>query len=104
MFKKHDEVCSWAESKGIFDKSNPVKQCEKFIEEAGELQVEILAVSMDKSSNNLAAAKMEFGDVLVTLILLSEMSGFDMNECLSMAYNKINKRNGRMVNGFFVKD
>lgn len=44
------------------------------------------------------------GDTMVTLILLAEMSGFTIEECLQTAYDVISKRSGTMVDGTFVKD
>ena len=44
------------------------------------------------------------GDTMVTLILLANMYGWTLEECLQVAYDVISKRTGKMVNGTFVKD
>ena len=46
----------------------------------------------------------EMGDVLVTLAIQANLWGLSLTECLEEAYNKINVRTGRMVDGVFVKD
>jgi NTP pyrophosphatase (non-canonical NTP hydrolase) len=103
-FKDHANVIGWATDKGILEKSNPVAQCIKFIEESKELEEEITNLHQKPYPETLHDMKLEFGDVLVTLILLSELLGVSMDECLSLAYQKISKRTGKMVNGIFVKD
>jgi hypothetical protein len=40
----------------------------------------------------------------VVLILLSELLGFRFEEALQAAYDIINKRTGKMVDGKFLKD
>lgn len=90
-------VLDWAESRGIFDSSDPKTQCLKFVSEAGELADNI-------AKGDHYAAQDDLGDILVTLILLSEMIDTDLMVCLESAYETIRKRQGRMVNGVFVKD
>lgn len=46
----------------------------------------------------------DIGDIVVTLILQCFMQGTCLAECLSLAYDEIRQRQGRMVNGAFVKD
>lgn len=43
-------------------------------------------------------------DTCVTLILLADMVGWSLEECLQEAYNVISKRKGSLVNGQFVKE
>lgn len=90
-------VLAWADSRGILNSSDPKTQCLKFISEAGELADNIAVGNHD-------AAQDDLGDVLVTLILLSELIGTDLMTCLTDSYNVIRKRSGKMVNGIFVKD
>jgi NTP pyrophosphatase (non-canonical NTP hydrolase) len=90
-------VISWADSRGILVSSDPKTQCLKFISEAGELADNIAV-------GNYEAAQDDIGDVLVTLILLSELIDTDLMTCLTDSYNVIRKRSGKMVNGIFVKD
>ena len=93
-------VRDWAEEKGIFEKATVQTQMEKFLEEVEELKEELTAYN--KYSNQ--HVMLEMGDVLVTLIILAEMHNFSIFEALQMAYDKISKRKGKMVDGKFVKE
>jgi len=93
-------VIEWAKEKGIFEKGTLQSQTEKFLEEVKELEQELTAYT--KYSNE--PIMLEMGDVMVTLVLLAEMHNFSVFEALEMAYNKISKRKGKMVNGVFVKE
>ena len=44
------------------------------------------------------------GDMLVTIIILSEMLGLEPETCLSVAYDEIKGRKGKMIDGMFVKE
>jgi NTP pyrophosphatase (non-canonical NTP hydrolase) len=92
-----NEIINWAKDKGIFEKGTPIKQSYKTLEEVGEL---ISAVSI----NDKAEIKDAIGDILVTIIIQAKMQNLDLIECVESAYNVISKRNGKMVNGTFVKD
>jgi NTP pyrophosphatase (non-canonical NTP hydrolase) len=92
-----EHVLQWATDKGIFEHSSPRTQLRKFLEEAYEMREEVLKA-------DVAKLRLELGDVLVTLVILARMHHLSLEECLSAAYNKIAKRSGRMVDGFFVKD
>ncbi len=91
------KVLNWAKDKGIFDKGTPVKQSYKTLEEVGEL---INAVSI----NDKEEIKDALGDIIVTIIIQAKMQNLDLIKCVESAYNVISKRNGKMVNGTFVKD
>ena len=43
-------------------------------------------------------------DSIVTLVVLYLQLGYDVEECLKIAYNNIKDRKGKMVNGTFVKE
>lgn len=86
----------WAADRGILDHGTPAAQAEKTIEEAEELAYAIA----DKDPDGI---KEELGDVLVTLIIQAKMQGLVLSDCLSDSLTKISGRNGRMVNGTFVK-
>lgn len=95
--KLEQKVLIWGAQKGILNSSDPKTQALKFFSEAGEL-ADAIAV------NNTEEIVDALGDVMVTLILLSELLELDLVECLEVAYAVIAKRNGSMVNGIFVKD
>lgn len=58
----------------------------------------------EKIRGNLLEIKDGIGDTCVTLILLAEMYGMTLEECLTHALEIIEKRTGKMKNGTFVKD
>lgn len=87
----------WGEEKGIFEKGTVVTQLKKLCEELGEVVDAI-------KQGDVEEAKLEIGDCRVVLTLLAKMIGSDIDECSQLAYDKISKRNGKMVNGVFVKE
>lgn len=89
-------VIEWAKEKGIYRKENIRNQALKMCSEAGEVADAIL--KMDNT-----AIKEEIGDVIVTLVILSNVQGWSLNECLETAYNKIKNRKGKTINGTFIK-
>jgi NTP pyrophosphatase (non-canonical NTP hydrolase) len=97
------EVIQWAEEKGIFEKSTPIKQMEKMEEEVNELFTEVFIEETD-NRDDVSGIKGELGDVLVTCIVQAQFHGLSLPTCLSAATDKITKRTGRMIDGQFVKD
>lgn len=95
-----DCVFDWATKKGIVLENGATieGQIRKLLEEAGEVSDAVLG------EEGLEASKLEIGDVLVVLLILCRMLEVDMVDCLRMAYNKINLRNGEIKNGVFVKE
>lgn len=95
-------VIQWGEDKNIVHNNagQALIQLEKTKEEVRELANAII------SSDDLTATdiQLEYGDVLVTLIMNGACLGIDPASCLEQAYNKISKRTGTVVNGLFVKD
>lgn len=47
--------------------------------------------------------KLEMGNIFITLIILCKQIGINPESCLEMAYKKIKDRQGRTINGTFVK-
>jgi NTP pyrophosphatase (non-canonical NTP hydrolase) len=91
------KVEEWADDKDLIRFEYRVKQFEKVVEEVFELKEEMI-------QNNKKNTKLEFGDVIVTLIILSNQLNIDFVECLEMAYDKISKRKGKTIDGTFVKE
>ena len=58
----------WTNEKGLLKRENAPKQYLKFLEEVGETAHEILHENWDK-------AKLEFGDIAVTVIILAKQIG-----------------------------
>ena len=44
------------------------------------------------------------GDCVVVLTNLSKLCGFKIEDCINSAYNEIQNRKGKMINGTFVKN
>jgi len=67
------KIIKWAEDRNIFEKSSPVNQQRKTVEEMGELFDAV-------NKGNKESIRLEIGDIYVTLILQSKMQGIlDMN-------------------------
>jgi NTP pyrophosphatase (non-canonical NTP hydrolase) len=88
---------AWAAERGLLDNGGAERQALKMVSEVGEFADEVLKGDKDKQ-------KMELGDVLVTAILTSHKLGFDIEDALGAALNKIRNRTGKTINGVFVKD
>jgi NTP pyrophosphatase (non-canonical NTP hydrolase) len=105
-------IIDWAKEKGILEKATPITQFSKTVEEVEELNAALLAQSEGLETFINAKGKRvdtkeeiadSVGDITVTLIIQCEMQGLDFKECLIGAYNIISKRNGKMIDGIFVK-
>jgi|TARA_R110000787_G_scaffold36216_2_gene92683 NTP pyrophosphatase (non-canonical NTP hydrolase) len=92
-----DNIREWAKNKGILDKGDSKTQYIKFQEEAGELAKALL-------KNDKPEVIDAIGDIVVVLTNLAELEGLRIEDCIKSAYEVINKRTGKMINGTFVKD
>lgn len=93
-------VLQWGRDKNIIGengKGNCYAQADKMLEEANETHYAV-------ATHYLSEVKDGIGDTAVTLILLADMYGWTLEECLQHAYEVIAKRTGKMVDGVFVKD
>lgn len=95
-------VLEWADDKDLLHEENADKQFMKFIEEVFEFKSEMDLLEMCEAVN-LPDTKLEMGDIFVTLIILCEQLEINPVVCLEMAYKKISKRQGKTINGTFVK-
>lgn len=91
-----ESVALWRRDKGLND---PKAQLNKVVEELGEIAHEICRNRYH--SDEMIDA---IGDTLVTIIILADICKLDVKDCLEEAYNVINKRTGRTIDGTFVKD
>tara|TARA_R110002153_G_scaffold226486_1_gene379150 strand:- start:928 stop:1230 length:303 start_codon:yes stop_codon:yes gene_type:complete len=89
-------IRDWANEKGIYDKGDTKTQYVKLSEEMGELAVSIL-------KNDEPEFKDAIGDCVVVLTNLAHLKGYTIEECINGAYNVIKERQGKMVNGTFVR-
>ena len=94
MFNK---IRTWAETRGLYDKGDPMIQYVKLQEEAGELAKALLKDDQPEVVDAI-------GDMVVVLTNLAHQRGVYIEECIYTAYEVINKRTGKMINGTFVKD
>lgn len=91
------DVVKWAEDRNLLNGSTRKDQMVKLVEEIGEL-----AAGIAKGKEDLV--KDSLGDALVVLTIIAEQSGTSIAECLSLAWNEIKDRKGKMVDGIFIKD
>ena len=91
-----ESVALWGRDKGLND---PKAQLNKVVEELGEIAHEICRNRYH--SDEMIDA---IGDTLVTIIILADICKLDVKDCLEEAYNVINERTGRTIDGTFVKD
>lgn len=91
-----NDVWIWFDDKGLND---PVMQMVKVQEEVGELASEIARHHYDTPE-----VKDALGDVLVTVIGMCHHLGYKPKDVLSLAYNEIKDRKGKVINNSFVKE
>jgi NTP pyrophosphatase (non-canonical NTP hydrolase) len=94
--KEFEPIRIWAEKKGIYEKGDVKTQFIKLQEESGELAKAIL------KNNNIEFID-AIGDCVVVLTNLAKLNGYNIEDCINSAYNVIKDREGKMVNGTFVK-
>ena len=96
-----DKVNHWADERNL-KQADPKIQWMRVTEEVGEIRDVLLKPTKFTEPN--AALKDAIGDTLVTIIVLAHQLDLDVTECLSIAYEEIKNRKGKMVNGTFVKE
>lgn len=95
-----DKINEWAISHGL-DKGNPKIEWMKVTEEVGEIRDVFL--KPHDFANPEWSLKDAIGDSIVTLVVLCLQLGYDVEECLTIAYNDIKDREGVMIDDNFVK-
>ena len=95
-----DKINKWAISHGL-DKGNPKVEWMKVTEEVGEIR-DVFLKPHDFADPEWSL-KDAIGDSIVTLIVLCLQLGYDVEECLTIAYNDIKDRKGVMIDDNFVK-
>ena len=94
---RFSRIRDWAQQRGLYQHGDSKTQMLKLIEEVGETSRAIL-------KNDQPEIKDGLGDCFVVLVNLAHLSGYTLEECADAAYDVIKKREGKMVNGTFVKD
>ena len=92
-----NKIRYWAKTRGLFDEGDTKTQYIKLQEEAGELAKALL------KDDELEVID-DIGDMVVVLTNLAHIQGVSIERCIACAYDVINKRTGKMINGTFVKD
>ena len=88
-------IGQWHKDRNLINGSSDKDQYLKLIQEAGEL------------SDSLCKGKDirdDVGDMMVVLINIMVRNNLTINECLSVAYNEIKDRKGKMIDGVFIKE
>ena len=92
-----DLIRQWAEDKGIYKSGDARTQYVKLMEEAGELAQAIL-------KNDEPEVIDAIGDMVVVLTNLAKLRGHNIENCIKSAYDIIKSRQGKIINGTFVKN
>jgi NTP pyrophosphatase (non-canonical NTP hydrolase) len=93
----YDLIRQWADERGIYKSGDTKTQFAKLQEEAGELARSIL-------KNDKPEFIDAIGDMVVVLTNLAALEGLKIEDCVTSAYDVIKSRQGKMVNGTFVKE
>lgn len=93
----YDLIRTWADERGIYKQGDARTQYVKLMEESGELAQALL-------KNDDAEIVDAIGDMVVVLTNLAKLKGFDIEDCVTSAYDEIKSRQGKMENGTFVKN
>jgi phosphoribosyl-ATP pyrophosphohydrolase len=91
------KVLEWAKERDLIKPENAPKQSMKIMEEIGETMRAYLKGDEKELIDGI-------GDSLVTLIIFSAQCGYSATDCLEAAYNEIANREGKTVNGVFIKN
>ena len=87
---------AWAIHRGL-DKSNSDKQLIKLTEEIGELAEAHNKEWRDKQIDSI-------GDIFVVLTIYALQNDLHLDDCVKEAYDTIKDRQGKMIDGVFVKN
>ena len=97
LTNEFESIREWAKQKGILDKGDAKTQTIKLAEEFGEFSSALLKSDMEEQRDAV-------GDMIVVLTSLSYLCGFTIEEAINSAYMAIANRQGKMVDGNFVKN
>lgn len=90
-----NQIMDWHYARNLILGTTDEAQLVKLQEEVSELRDSIF------SGNSPID---DIGDIIVVLVNVAERNGLSIQECLEHAYNDIKDRQGKMINGLFVKD
>lgn len=92
-----DKITWWATERDL-NNGDPAKQVLKLGEEYGEL---CDYMTKDK---DISLAEDAIGDIYIVLTILCMQLDLDIKACVELAYQEIQNRKGKMINGSFVKE
>ena len=92
-----DLIREWAHARNLIEGATRQGQMLKLTEEIGELAAAIARGKEDDVRDAI-------GDAVVVLTILAAQSGVDIEDCIHDAYETIRHRQGKMINGVFVRD
>lgn len=90
-----NNIKKWHYDRNLIEGANDKDQICKLIQEVGEL------------SDNVCKqrdVRDDIGDIIVVLVNIAERNGVSITDCLEVAYNDIKDRQGKMVDGIFIKE
>jgi NTP pyrophosphatase (non-canonical NTP hydrolase) len=93
----YDLIRQWADERGIYRNGDAKTQFIKLQEETGELARAILKSNREELIDAI-------GDAVVVLTNLAALEGLKIEDCVTSAYDVIKSRQGKMINGTFVKE
>lgn len=90
-----NNIKKWGAERGITD-GDPSRQLNKLTEELGELAEGFNKKVPEQVEDSL-------GDMFVVMTLFAEQNGLDIVSCIQSAYDIIKDREGKNIDGVFVK-
>ena len=92
-----NKVAQWGADRMITKNGSSMSQGIKTLEETTELLDAL-------NTNNKPMIKDAIGDIIVTLVMVAEIEGVTIEECLAQAYDEIKDRRGYLrADGTFMK-
>ncbi len=95
LFDAVNNIKKWGAERGITD-GDPSRQLNKLTEELGELAEGFNKKVPEQVEDSL-------GDMFVVMTLFAEQNGLDIVSCIQSAYDTIKSRDGKNIDGVFVK-
>lgn len=88
-------IIQWHHDRNLIKGSSDKDQVLKLMQELGELSDSVC------KGNDL---KDDLGDMMVVMLNIMERNNITMEDCLTVAYDDIKDRKGKMIDGIFVKE
>mgnify|MGYP000948636783 CR=1 FL=1 len=95
LFYLYNCIADWHHDRNLIKGSTDKDQVLKLIQEVGELSD---SICKQKDIRD------DIGDIMVVLINILERRDLELVDCLSVAYDDIKDRKGKMIDGIFVKE